>query len=117
MPFLNNLKDLDPSYQTDLDFWDCFGRGKSSSYKRRNTVLPILSRSEKKETQTTQPFQEINDLAGKALGSQGINLKEADVCNKYNIRVTLHFNTIKSAYMVTSIKGSPVLSSHILRVP
>ena len=27
-PFLNNLKDLDPSYKTDLDFWDCFGRGK-----------------------------------------------------------------------------------------
>ena len=26
LPFLNNLKDLDPSYKTDLDFWDCFGR-------------------------------------------------------------------------------------------
>ena len=26
--FLNNLKDLDPSYKTDLDLWDCFGRKK-----------------------------------------------------------------------------------------
>ena len=31
LPFLNNPKDLDPSYKTDLDFWDCFGR--------KNTVL------------------------------------------------------------------------------
>ena len=26
----NNPKDLDPSYKTDLDFWDCFGRKKNS---------------------------------------------------------------------------------------
>ena len=26
LPFLNNLKNLDPSYKMDLDFWDCFGR-------------------------------------------------------------------------------------------
>ena len=26
LPFLNNLNDLDPSYKTDLDFLDCFGR-------------------------------------------------------------------------------------------
>ena len=26
--FLNNPKDLDPSYKTDLDLWDCFGRKK-----------------------------------------------------------------------------------------
>ena len=25
---LNNIKDLDPSYRMDLDFLDCFGRGK-----------------------------------------------------------------------------------------
>ena len=25
LPFLNNLKDLDPSYKMDLDLWDCFG--------------------------------------------------------------------------------------------
>ena len=25
-PFQNNSKDLDPSYKTDLDLWDCFGR-------------------------------------------------------------------------------------------
>ena len=28
LPFLNNPKDLDPSYKMDLDFWDCFGRKK-----------------------------------------------------------------------------------------
>ena len=38
MPFLNNLKDLDLSYKTDLDLWDCFGREKPPSYKRRNMV-------------------------------------------------------------------------------
>ena len=38
LPFLNNPKDLDPTYKTDLDFWDCFGRKKTPSYKRRNTV-------------------------------------------------------------------------------
>ena len=27
-PFQNNPKDLDPSYKTDLDFWDCFGKEK-----------------------------------------------------------------------------------------
>ena len=26
LPFLNNPKDLDLSYKTDIDFWDCFGR-------------------------------------------------------------------------------------------
>ena len=30
LPFLNNLKDLDPSYKMDLDLWDCFGRKKKS---------------------------------------------------------------------------------------
>ena len=24
--FQNNSKNLDPSYKTDLDFWDCLGR-------------------------------------------------------------------------------------------
>ena len=38
LPFLNNLKDLDPSYKTDLDLWDCFGRKKNPSYIRGNTV-------------------------------------------------------------------------------
>ena len=28
LPFLNNPKDLDPSYKTNLDLWDCFGRKK-----------------------------------------------------------------------------------------
>ena len=37
LPFLNNPKDLDPSYKMDLDFWDCFGR-KKLSYNQRNTV-------------------------------------------------------------------------------
>ena len=26
LPFLNSPKHLDPSYKTDLNFWDCFGR-------------------------------------------------------------------------------------------
>ena len=26
--FQNNPKDLDPSYKTDLDLWDCLGMGK-----------------------------------------------------------------------------------------
>ena len=26
--FQNNTKDLDPSFKTDLDLWDCLGRGK-----------------------------------------------------------------------------------------
>ena len=37
LPFLNNPKDLDPSCKMDLDFWDCFGRGKMS-YNQRNAV-------------------------------------------------------------------------------
>ena len=37
-PFLNSPKDLDPSYKMDLDLWDCFGRKKTPSYNRRNTV-------------------------------------------------------------------------------
>ena len=28
LPFLNNPKDLDLSYKTDLDFWDGFGKKK-----------------------------------------------------------------------------------------
>ena len=31
IPFLNNPNDLDLSYKTDLDFWDCFGRKKPLS--------------------------------------------------------------------------------------
>ena len=33
-PFLNNLKDLDLSYKTDLDFCDCFRRIKNPSHNR-----------------------------------------------------------------------------------
>ena len=33
--FLNNPKHLDPSYKTDLDFWDCFGKKKNLSYNLR----------------------------------------------------------------------------------
>ena len=32
--FQNNPKNLDPSYKTDLDFWDCFGR--------RNYIFRII---------------------------------------------------------------------------
>ena len=39
LPFLNNPKDLDPTHKMDLNFWDCFGRKKTPSYKQRNTVM------------------------------------------------------------------------------
>ena len=29
--FLNNLKPLDLSYKTDVDFWDCFEREKQTT--------------------------------------------------------------------------------------
>ena len=39
LPFLNNSKDLDPSYKMDLGFWACFGRKKKLlSYNQRNIV-------------------------------------------------------------------------------
>ena len=34
-PFLNNLKDLDPSFKTDQDLWNCFGKKKTLSYNRK----------------------------------------------------------------------------------
>ena len=40
LSFLNNPKNLDPSYKMDLDFWDCLGR-KKLSYSRRNTVTKV----------------------------------------------------------------------------
>ena len=47
LPFLNNPKDLDPSYKMDLDLWDCLGRKKTLSYNQRNTInylfYPFLS--------------------------------------------------------------------------
>ena len=47
LPFINNPKDLDLTYKTDLDFWDCFGRKISPTYKRRNMVgiafSPVVS--------------------------------------------------------------------------
>ena len=39
LPFLNNPKDIDPSYKTDLDSCHCSRRKKTPSYNRRNTVL------------------------------------------------------------------------------
>ena len=41
-PFLNNPKDLDPSYKMGLDFWDYFRWKKTLSYSRRNTVKSYL---------------------------------------------------------------------------
>ena len=38
-----NPKDLDQYYKTDLDFEDCFGRKKTLTYDRRNTVLGAAS--------------------------------------------------------------------------
>ena len=34
LPFPNNPKELDLSYKTDLDFWDCFGRKKFCQINR-----------------------------------------------------------------------------------
>ena len=44
LPFLNNPKDLDLSYKTDLDLWGCFGGKIILSYNQRNTVVKILTR-------------------------------------------------------------------------
>ena len=35
-------KDLDPSYKTDLDFWDCFWKEKTASISQRKTVEKIV---------------------------------------------------------------------------
>ena len=32
--FQNNPKDLDPSCKTDLDLWDCLGKGKNWYYSK-----------------------------------------------------------------------------------
>ena len=37
-PFLSNLKDLDPSYKTDLDYWGRFRRKNTPPYSPVNTV-------------------------------------------------------------------------------
>ena len=42
LPFLNNPKDLDPSYKMDLDFWDCFGRKKAKKYGTYIYVIPVV---------------------------------------------------------------------------
>ena len=36
--FQNSRKNLGPSYMTDLDFGDCFGRENPLSYSQRNEV-------------------------------------------------------------------------------
>ena len=42
MLFLNNPKDLDPSYKMDLDFGDCFSRIQNPFYKERNIVRNLV---------------------------------------------------------------------------
>ena len=40
--FLNNLKNLDPSYKTDLDVWDCLGKVKTctiAKFHRTDSVI------------------------------------------------------------------------------
>ena len=47
----NNLKDLDQSYKTDLDLWDCLGRIKRGIVaKLRRTDFVICSHSREKKT-------------------------------------------------------------------
>ena len=43
VPFLNNPKDLDPSYKMDLDLRGCFVRKIIPSYNQRNTVCSQTS--------------------------------------------------------------------------
>ena len=43
LPFLNSPKDLDLSYKTDLDLWDCFGRTKTLSYNLRTMATVLIS--------------------------------------------------------------------------
>ena len=62
--FLNNPKDLDLSYKTDLDLLDCFGRKKTLSYNRRNMVVPCILHNEKLSLQhvTTCMFMGLDSL-------------------------------------------------------
>ena len=39
VPLLNNPKDLDPNYKTDLELWDRFGRKKTVSYDQRDMLI------------------------------------------------------------------------------
>ena len=39
LSFLNNPKDLDPSYKMDLGFWIVFEGKKNPSYNWRNMVI------------------------------------------------------------------------------
>ena len=48
-PFQNNPKNLDLSYKTDLDFWDCLGRVKLI-LKFQRTDLVICSHSRERKT-------------------------------------------------------------------
>ena len=44
--FLNNPKDLDPSYKTDYSFWIAWKKKRPSNKQRRNTIptlTPIVS--------------------------------------------------------------------------
>ena len=41
LPFLNNPRDLDLSYRTDLVFEDCLRRNKTLSYIRKNTITIV----------------------------------------------------------------------------
>ena len=46
--FQNNIKNLDPSYMTDLDLWDCLGRVKLvAKYHRTDLVICGHSRERK----------------------------------------------------------------------
>ena len=45
LPFLNNPKDLDPSYKDGSSFLGLFWKGKTLSYNRRNMVGPCIHHS------------------------------------------------------------------------
>ena len=45
-------KDLDPSYKTDLNLWDCFGRKENPSYNHSTAVSIGNDRCDKKSSST-----------------------------------------------------------------
>ena len=56
LPFLNNPKALNLSYNTDLDFWDCFGR-KMLSYNQRNIQSTLAISKSKGLSETLQDIR------------------------------------------------------------
>ena len=90
LPFLNNPKDQDPSYKMDLDFGDCFGKEKTLSFNRRNTVVAIVQGNEmpsfKVNGYTSMFFSAIFSKRGNFWGLNiGITVRAAYIAENYII--------------------------------